>query len=318
MAKMKRVLSVLLLALAFVIIPATAEAATRGDAAERLNHFRNFFLDFQQAPDNAIPGDLLADCYGVIIMEQLRAGFVFGGEYGEGVVLLHDRASGDWSAPAFIRSATGNWGLQIGGQQTDAIVLIMNQDGVDMLLNSRFTMGVDASAAAGPVGRNVAAAVGPGTALLTYARARGLFAGATIGGSGMFNNDSMNAALYGGPITVHDIIAGRVRIPEESYGLIDALKSYAVSHRVAPPPYREPAPAPQQQQYNAPQQQQFAPPQQQQQYNPQYDQQPPQQQPQSQAPYTSPPVYNPAYNNNAAPAPQGGDRPAMYGEPAPF
>lgn len=213
-----------------------AEAASRREAADRLEEFRRFFVDFQEAPDSAVPEDLLRDCYGIIIMSQFRAGFVFGGSYGEGVVLMHDRVSGQWSPPAFIREAAGNWGLQVGGQQTDAIVLVMNQDGVNMLLNSRFSIGVDASAAAGPVGRNAGAAVGPGTALLTYSRARGLFAGATLGGGGMFNNDSMNRALYGMPISVRDIIDGRVQMPPEAYGLINALNSYAMTSRVAPPP----------------------------------------------------------------------------------
>lgn len=244
MTALKKVLLLFMLATALGFAASPAEAASRMEAARRLDDFRDFFVDFQQAPDSSIPGDLVADCYGVIIMKQFRAGFVFGGEYGEGVVLLHDRRSGEWSPPAFVRSAAGNWGLQIGGQQTDAIVLIMNQDGVDMLLDSRFTIGVDASASAGPVGRDMAAAVGPGTALLTYARARGLFAGATLGGSAMFNNDGMNEALYGQPITVHDIINGRVRMPEEAYGLVNALKSYAVTNRVLPPNAMRSVPTP--------------------------------------------------------------------------
>lgn len=234
----------ILLAILFCLAPTRGNAATRMEASKRLEDFRQFFIDFQSAPDRAVPDELLAECYGVIIMTQFRAGFIFGGEFGGGVVLLHNRNTGEWSPPAFIRSAGGSWGLQVGGQQTDAIVLIMNQDGVNMLLKSRFSIGIDAAAAAGPVGRNVAAAVGPGTALLTYSRARGLFAGATLGGEAMLNNNEMNTALYGRPVTVRDIIEGRISMPSEAYSLVNTLRAATKTSNTSRQPAYQQQPQP--------------------------------------------------------------------------
>lgn len=205
-----------------------ARAASRNDVVRRLEEFRRFFVDFQVAPDSAVPGDLLAECYGVIIMRQYKAGFVFGVRGGDGVIFLRDRYTGAWSAPAFIASAEGSFGFQIGGQAIDAIMLIMNQNGVDMLLKSRFKIGVDASAAAGPVGRDASAKVGPGTAILAYSRAKGLYAGVAFEGGAMLNNDKYNRAMYGIDIGIRDIlINNRVAVPSEAYPMIETLQSYS-------------------------------------------------------------------------------------------
>jgi lipid-binding SYLF domain-containing protein len=128
-----------------------------------------------------------------------------------------------------VRIAEASFGFQAGGQAIDAVILIMNQAGIDMLLKTRFTIGVDASAAAGPVGRDVSAEVGPGTALLTYARSKGLFAGASFEGGAMFNHDGYNHALYGMPIGLREILLQRrVPLPREAMPLINTLRSYAV------------------------------------------------------------------------------------------
>lgn len=219
----------------FLALSVSARAASRMDAVNRLEDFHHFFIEFQYAPDYAVPTDLLADCHGVIIMRQYKAGFVFGVKGGDGVILLHDRDTGEWSAPAFVLSGEGSFGFQIGGQAIDAIILIMNRDGVEMLLKSRFKIGVDASAAAGPVGRDAAAKVGPGTALLAYSRAKGLYAGASFEGGALLNNDKYNRALYGMDIGITDILINRmVATPPEAYPLIETLKSYSTRGRPAP------------------------------------------------------------------------------------
>ncbi len=218
---------------------ATAQAATRGEAASRLEEFRQFFVDFQYAPDNAIPGELLAECAGVIIMRQYKAGFVFGAKGGDGVILMHDKYTGAWSAPAFVRIAEASFGFQAGGQAIDAIILIMNQAGVDMLVKTRFSIGVDASAAAGPVGRDLSAAVGAGTALLTYSRTKGLFAGASFEGGAMFNHNSYNEALYGRQYGLREILLRRrVPAPPEAFPIINTLRSYAMRNTASPNPGR--------------------------------------------------------------------------------
>ncbi len=228
------------LALGLMLVPLfanPAQAANRADIARRIEEYRQFFIDFQSAPDSCIPGDLLADCYGVIIVRQYKAGFGIGIKGGEGIILMHDRATDDWYGPAFVRTADGSFGFQIGGQAIDAIILIMNQAGVDMLVKTRFTIGLDAAAAAGPVGRDFGASVGPGTALLTYSRSRGLFAGAAFEGGAMFNYDRYNYLLYGMPVGLRDILLDRiVPVPVEAGPIIETLKSYETRRPAAGPP----------------------------------------------------------------------------------
>ncbi len=232
------------LAVALCLTVTAAQAATRQDVVNRLEYFRQFFVDFQYAPDSAIPGDLLANCHGVIIVRQYKAGFIFGAKGGDGVIFMHDRATGGWTGPAFVTMAEGSFGFQIGGQAIDAIILIMNETGVDMLLRSRFSIGVDASAAAGPVGRNVSAAVGPGTALLTYSRAKGLYAGASFEGGAMFNYDSYNRLFYGRDVTLKDIILNKqVHVPREAFPMMETLSSYAVGNTASIDPSGTPPPA---------------------------------------------------------------------------
>ncbi len=236
----------LLLAALVLVVGMPVQAATsRNDVVNRLEYFRRFFMDFQFAPDSAVPGELLAQCHGVMIMRQYKAGFVFGVRGGDGVVFLHDPNTGHWSAPAFIATAEGSFGFQIGGQAIDAIILIMNRSGLDMLLKTRFKIGVDASAAAGPVGRDASAKVGPGTALLAYSRAKGLYAGVAFEGGAMLNNDPFNKAMYGRDIGLREILFDRqVPVPPEAFPMLETLSNYAFVQgqgvqpvvRSAPPP----------------------------------------------------------------------------------
>lgn len=231
----------LLFALLFCLVPATAKADSRDAVAQKLEAYRQFFVRFQNTPNRAVPPQLLAECHGIILITSYRAGFGIGAEVGGGLIMMHDRATGAWSAPAFIRSAGGSWGFQIGGQQSEAIILVMNEEGVNMLLKNRFSIGVDASAAAGPVGKEV----GAGTvraALLTYSHARGLFAGASLGGGAMLNNDSMNTSLYGRPVTVRDLMNGSVPVPPEAHGLIETLQSFSAPFPMQRQPRGQPGP----------------------------------------------------------------------------
>lgn len=204
-------------------------AASKAEVIKRLGDYQNYFLDFQAAPDSAIPNELLADCYGVIIMRQYKAGFVVGVKGGDGVILLHDPATGEWSPPAFVMAGEGSFGFQIGGQSIDAIFLIMNRDGLDMLVKTRFKIGVDASAAAGPVGRDASAKVGLSTALLSYSRAKGLYAGVAFEGGAILNYDKYNLAMYGMQIGMKEILIDRmVAMPPEAQSLVDTLTAYAI------------------------------------------------------------------------------------------
>jgi len=213
-------------------------ASKRAETERRMKDFAGYLDDNQRAPDRAVPAELLADCKGILIFRQFKAGLGIGGQGGGGVALAR-RADGSWSPPAFFQEAGASVGLQIGGQKVEAIFLIMNDDGMDMLLKTRFTVGVDASAAAGPVGRDAAAKVGPGTAILSYSRAKGLFAGAKFEGSAMIANTDANEALYGSGMSLKDILLDPdIKMPPEAKVLIDALNHHA------PPPAPKQNPAP--------------------------------------------------------------------------
>ena len=243
---MKTRAAFLALAGAVLLSAASADArdVSRSKVLERLEDFRQFFVDFQDAPDSAVPGDLLAECHGVIIMRQYKAGFVFGVKGGDGVILLHDQATGRWSAPAFVVSGEGSFGFQIGGQSVDAIILIMNREGINMLLKTRFKIGVDASAAAGPVGRDAAAKVGAGTALLAYSRAKGLYAGVAFEGGALLNNDKYNRAFYGMDIGIREVLLDRmVSVPVDAYPIIETLQSYTIRNAAGPTPILAQPPA---------------------------------------------------------------------------
>lgn len=215
-----------------------ASAASRREVLNRLESFRQFFVDFQYAPDSAIPGDLLSECHGIIIMRHYKAGFILGARGGDGVVFLRDPVTREWSPPGFIVSGEGSFGFQIGGQAIDAIMLIMNRSGVNMLLKSRFQVGVDASAAAGPVGRDASAKVGPGTAILAYSRAKGLYAGVAFEGGALLNYDKFNHALYGMKVGLKDILIDQiVPFPPEALSMTDTLNSYMTVQSAPTSPY---------------------------------------------------------------------------------
>ncbi|MCM8815510.1 MAG: lipid-binding SYLF domain-containing protein [Candidatus Omnitrophica bacterium] len=194
---------------------------------------KEFLEDIMEAPDTEIPAALIEKCRGIVIMRQYRAGFVFGVKGGFGVALAKDEKTGQWSPPAFVRAGEGSYGVQIGGQAVDSILLIMNKDGMEMLIRTKFKLGVDGSVAAGPVGRDASAKLGPGTAILVYSRAKGLYAGATIEGGLIINDDNANQQFYGiKGLTAQDILfAGAVEVPECAKGLIGALKYYETRYQ---------------------------------------------------------------------------------------
>jgi len=223
---MKKFLKGCICATAFLLIFAGQYCfASRADLVQRIEKSKDYLDDVNSEPDKGIPYSLLNDCKGIMILQQYNVGFVIGVKGGNGVILLKDPKTNRWGPPAFVTSGAGSIGAQIGGQKIDAIFLIMNKEGVDMLLQTKFTVGVDASAAAGPVGRDAAASVGPGTAILVYSRAKGLYAGATFTGGLLLNDDSANQEFYHNKhITAQDIIfRNRVKVPKEAESLIREL-----------------------------------------------------------------------------------------------
>ena len=163
----------------------------------------------QQAPDRAIPKDLLRHAYAIaVIPDVIKLGLVLGGRHGEGLISVK-RANGQWSAPAFITLSGASVGFQAGVSSTDVVLVFGSKRGVDTLVNGKLTLGVDAHAAAGPVGRNVSAAtdVALQSAVYSYSRSRGLFAGVALDGAVLRIDDKANAALYGSERTAQQVFA---------------------------------------------------------------------------------------------------------------
>ena len=220
--------TIFLLVIAFVLVPGKGFAQTRGELTARIERAQEYLKDIMEAPDTAIPKSIMESCHGVIILRQYKAGFVFGVKGGDGIVLVKDNNTGQWSPPAFIQTGEGSFGPQIGAQSIDSIFLIMNKEGMDMLNKTKFKIGVDASAAVGPVGRDAEAKVGPGTAILVYSRAKGLYAGASFEGGILLNDNAANEKFYNVKnITLQEIVFERkVNMPEEAKPLINLLHNY--------------------------------------------------------------------------------------------
>jgi lipid-binding SYLF domain-containing protein len=142
------------------------------------------------------------------------------------VALKKDKKTGKWSAPSFVTSGEGSVGLQVGLQAVDAILLIMNRSGVESLLKVKCKLGIDASIAAGPVGRDVDAKVGPDTAFLVYARAKGFYVGLSLEGGIITQDNGANERFYGKEVTVKEIFENEVDVPDEAKELIKTLEKY--------------------------------------------------------------------------------------------
>src|SRR5207248_1833892 len=185
--------------------------------AKRFDEATSTLKEMFGAPDKGVPSDLLshAKCV-VIIPNQKKAGLGFGGSYGRGFATCRrSSSSAQWSAPAPVFLGGGSWGAQIGGSSTDILMLVMNDKGVQKLLSSKFKVGVDASAAAGPVGRTVAADtnIKLDSEILTYSRTKGLFAGIDINGAEVKQDDKSTKDVYGREVPFTQILNGQIRTP---------------------------------------------------------------------------------------------------------
>jgi len=229
--------------LLMIVTSAAAVAAPKNEPVERIREAARVFTEIQSAKDNTIPDALLGKANGIVIVPGLkRAGFVVGGEYGKGVFVARLR-NGGWSAPSTIRVEGGSFGLQIGAGETDLIMLAMNEDAVKQLMKTGVKIGGDLMAAAGPLGREAAAATTPipASGLLAYSRARGVFAGATVNGSTLRSDDDDNAAIYGRKVDQSDILTGKVKPTSAARPLLSALRShYRANPSSEPPPKNTP------------------------------------------------------------------------------
>lgn len=203
----------------------TKAGEDRDKAMARLDDSAKILNQLLAAPDNGIPNQVFdnAKCVAVI-PSMIKGGFVFGAEHGRGVATC--RTGKGWSAPAFFTATGGNWGAQIGGQATDLVMLFMNQNGANQLLNSKFKIGGDASAAAGPVGREAAASTDwkMRAEILTYSRSRGLYAGAVLNGVVVKQDEDAMTAYYGNDVGFRSALTGQVKDPHTPDRFIGAVR----------------------------------------------------------------------------------------------
>jgi SH3 domain-containing YSC84-like protein 1 len=223
---MKSFLVLLLLSLLVVPSASAQNRRERSDEVNRLNRATEVFKEIMSAPDKGIPEDLLdkAECV-VIVPGLTKAALGLGGRYGKGVVMCR-KSDRSWSAPLFIRIEGGSAGFQIGVQKTDLVMLVMNRRGMDKLLGDKFTLGADASVAAGPVGRNATAQtnVRLDAEILGYSRSKGLFAGISLEGATLRQDKDDNHDFYGKEIDARVLLMeGTEPLPAEARPLAAAL-----------------------------------------------------------------------------------------------
>lgn len=199
--------------------------SARESSTERLTNAGNVLHEIMAAPDSGIPEEVLehARCVAVV-PNMVKGGFIFGGRHGRGVATC--RTADGWSAPAFFSVAGGSWGLQIGVEGVDLVMIIQNEKGMQQLLASKFQIGADASAAAGPVGRHASADTNwkMETEILTYSRARGVFAGLTLNGASIKRDDDSMKAIYGRNVTTRNVLLGKVDAPKSAYSFLAAVR----------------------------------------------------------------------------------------------
>jgi len=199
--------------------------SAREDATERLNNAGQVLHEIMGMPDKGIPEEVLehAKCIAVV-PHMVKGGFIFGGKGGKGVATC--RTANGWSAPAFITISGGSWGLQIGVEAVDVVLIIQNEKGMQKLLSSNFQIGADASAAAGPVGRHAEAGTDwkMDTEILTYSRAKGAFAGLTLEGASLRQDSDSEHAIYGRNVTTRAILLGKVATPSAAHPFLAEIR----------------------------------------------------------------------------------------------
>lgn len=216
---------------AFLCVAACAASAyaasSRTDLNDRLEKARLVIEQLSQTPDKGVPDGIIKKAVCVAVVPSLKkAAFIVGGQYGQGVATC--RTGHGWSGPVFLRMAGGSFGLQIGGQGTDLVLVAVNEHGLQDLLKSKFKIGGDAAATAGPVGRNAQAdtSLNLTAELLTYSRSKGIFAGIDLDGTSVTQNQDDTDVFYGGSHSFHDILAGQVPVPASARPFVRTVASY--------------------------------------------------------------------------------------------
>ena len=236
MTAMKRLvtltLTLTMMALLLASLSRAADDKDRSDIDKRIDASAKVLSEIMATPDKAIPDKIMDDAKCIaVVPSMIKIAVGFGGNHGKGVATC--RTEHGWSAPAPITVTGGSWGLQLGGQAVDLVMIVTNDNGMEHLLSSRFKLGADASAAAGPVGRDTAADtdVKLRAEVLTYSRARGLFAGIDLSGSAISQDKDETRILFGKMVSFEDILRGRVPAPSQSEPFLAVVRKYASQAR---------------------------------------------------------------------------------------
>ncbi len=222
---MKKTISLLLMSL-LGMVGTYAFGTAREDTVERLQSSVEVLRSVMATPDKGIPEEVLADAKCMVVVPHLiKGGFIFGGKHGRGVASC--RTSDGWSAPAFVSVGGGSWGLQIGVEGVDLVMLVMNDQGLQHLLSSKFALTGEGSVAAGPVGRHASAGTDwkMNTEMLTYSRSKGVFAGLTLEGAVIEQDDDSTRAIYGKHMMFRNILSGKAKTPRSAEAFIDAVSN---------------------------------------------------------------------------------------------
>jgi lipid-binding SYLF domain-containing protein len=221
----------MILAATLAIAPLLAKD---NDSVKRLTEASAVFSEIMAAPDKGIPQDMLANSHCIVIVPGMKtAAFLVGGKYGKGYLSCRNKSGVGWSAPGTVRIEGGSVGFQIGGSETDLIMLVMNERGADKLLSSKFTLGAEGSVAAGPVGRTATAQTDAQmhAEILSWSRSQGLFAGLALEGATLRQDLDDNAELYGKRLENREIVTTSVRTPKVAAKLINLLNKYSARER---------------------------------------------------------------------------------------
>jgi len=231
---MKQIVSLLLLGCIGLVGSYAWAGSAREDSVARLQSSVDVLQAIMAAPDKGIPEEVLSNAKCILVVPDLiKGGFIFGGKHGRGVASC--RTSAGWSAPAFVSVGGGSWGLQIGVEGVDLVMLVMNDQGFQHLLSSKFQLTGEGSAAAGPVGRHASAGTDwkMNTQVLTYSRSKGAFAGLTLEGAVVRQDDDSTRAIYGKNMKFRNILSGKVSTPKSADAFMKAVSDAGQQARIA-------------------------------------------------------------------------------------
>jgi lipid-binding SYLF domain-containing protein len=213
-----------------VLLLAFSGLAIAEDATERIGEAQKVFEEIMGSKDKGIPRDLLEKAHCLVIVPSVkRAGFIVGGQYGVGVATCRQPGASGWTGPSTVKVEGGSFGLQIGGGETDIVMMVMNDSGANKLMKSEFTLGGEGAVMAGPVGRSASAETDAylRAEILSYSRSRGLFAGVALKGSTLRSHDGDNKKIYGKEVRHEDILRGKIPAPAIAKPLIDTVSRYS-------------------------------------------------------------------------------------------